>query len=286
MTGAPVEIVAAIITDAEGRTLLVRKRGTSAFMQPGGKREPGEDDIAALAREIREELGCEVIADSVVLAGVFRAPAANETGREVVAQVYRVDVEGEPKASAEIIEAAWIDPASPGTIELAPLTRDHVLPLMANGSPAKSMEASWPDLAGRLVNGEHVLPVRIYFEDTDFSGVVYHGSYVRFLERGRTDFLRLLGVGHDALDKGEHGEPLAFAVARMVIDFRRPARIDDLVEVVTKPGELTGARVVLLQSIRRGAETLVTAEVTVAMINAAGQPRRWPETIRNKISGR
>ena len=285
MNGPPVEIVVAIIRDGEGRMLLVRKRGTSAFMQPGGKREPGEDDIAALAREIREELGCEVIADSVVLAGVFRAPAANERGREVVAQVYRVDLEGAPTAQAEIVEAMWIDPAAPGAIELAPLTRDHVLPLLAQSSPVAD-GGKWPDLAGRLVDGEHILPVRIYFEDTDFSGVVYHGSYVRFLERGRTDFLRLLGIGHDALDKGEHGEPLAFAVRRMTLDFLKPARIDDLVEVVTKPGEMTGARAVLAQTIRRGAETLVTAEVTVAMINANGQPRRWPETIRNKISGR
>jgi len=136
MNRPPVEIVAAIISDGEGRTLLVRKRGTSAFMQPGGKREPGEDDIAALARELREELGCELIADSVVLAGEFRAPAANEQGREVVAQVYRVDVEGEPRAQAEIDDAVWIDPATPGAIELAPLTRDIVLAMLAGTASA------------------------------------------------------------------------------------------------------------------------------------------------------
>jgi acyl-CoA thioester hydrolase len=147
------------------------------------------------------------------------------------------------------------------------------------------VSAGWPDLAGRLEGGGHVLPVRVYFEDTDFSGVVYHGSFVRFMERGRTDFLRLLGIGHDALDKGAHGEPLAFAVRRLVIDFLKPARIDDLLEIVTEPGEMTGARGMLRQSVRRGDETLVTAEVTVALINASGQPRRWPEAIREMLSG-
>ena len=143
----------------------------------------------------------------------------------------------------------------------------------------------WPDLAGHLEGSRHILPVRIYFEDTDFSGVVYHGSYVRFMERGRTDYLRLLGVGHDALDKGEHGEPLAFAVRRMTIEFLKPARIDDVIEVETRVGELAGARIVLAQTVRRGAELLVTAEVTVALINAAGQPRRIPEAVRERLSG-
>lgn len=144
----------------------------------------------------------------------------------------------------------------------------------------------WPDLAGRLIEGgRHILPVRIYFEDTDFSGVVYHGSYVRFMERGRTDYLRLLGVGHDALDKGEHGEPLAFAVRRMIIEFLKPARIDDVIEIETRVSELAGARIVLAQTVRRGAEFLVTAEVTVALINAVGQPRRVPEAVRERLAG-
>ncbi len=144
--------------------------------------------------------------------------------------------------------------------------------------------SDWPDLAGRIEGGVHILPVRIYFEDTDFSGVVYHGSYVRFLERGRTDFLRVLGIGHDALDKGEHGEPLAFTVRRMTLDFLKPARIDDVVVVETRAGELTGARGVIGQTIRRGADILVTAEVTVALIDAEGRPRRWPDAIRDTIA--
>jgi len=138
-------------------------------------------------------------------------------------------------------------------------------------------------LDGRLEDGAHVLPLRIYFEDTDFSGVVYHGSYVRFLERGRTELLRALGIGHDALDKGAHGERLAFAVRRLVIEFLKPARIDDVVEVETRPRDVSGARGVLAQEIRRGEDVLVTAEVTVALINGEGKPRRWPEAIRDAL---
>jgi acyl-CoA thioester hydrolase len=143
----------------------------------------------------------------------------------------------------------------------------------------------WPDLAGRLIPGGHVLPVRVYFEDTDFSGVVYHGAYIRFMERARSDYLRLLGVGHDALDRGEMGEPLAFAVRRIVVEFLRPARIDDVLEIETHAGHLGGARIVLAQTVRRGAEVLVTAEVTVVMINGQGQARRLPETVRAVLTG-
>jgi acyl-CoA thioester hydrolase len=143
----------------------------------------------------------------------------------------------------------------------------------------------WPDLAGRLIAGGHILPVRVYFEDTDFSGVVYHGAYIRYMERGRSDYLRRLGVGHDALDRGEHGEPLAFAVRRIAAEFLRPARIDDVLEVETRAADLGGARIVLSQTVRRGDTVLVTAEVTVVMINADGRARRLPEAIRAVLQG-
>ena len=129
MSRLPVEIVAALIRDAGGRVLLVRKAGTDAFMQPGGKREPGEDDLTALARELREELGCQMLRSSAVPVGVFRAPAANEPDREVVAAVYAVDVEGRIAAQAEIAEMLWVDPRRLPSVALAPLTRDHILPL-------------------------------------------------------------------------------------------------------------------------------------------------------------
>jgi len=129
MDGGTIKIVAALIRDDAGRVLLVRKRGTDAFMQPGGKRDAGEDDVAALSREIAEELGCVVIAASMFSLGEFDAIAANEPGFRVQANLYRVEVTGEITPNQEIDEAIWIDPAAPPDIPLAPLTRDHVLPL-------------------------------------------------------------------------------------------------------------------------------------------------------------
>jgi acyl-CoA thioester hydrolase len=143
---------------------------------------------------------------------------------------------------------------------------------------------AWPDLAGRLVPGGHVLPVRVYFEDTDFSGVVYHASYLRFMERGRSDFLRLLGVSHGRLEEGAEGESLAFAVRRMEIDFLRPARIDEILQVETALADITRARIVLRQAVRRGAESVVAATVTVVLVNAAGKPRRLPPSIVGRLA--
>ena len=127
--------------------------------------------------------------------------------------------------------------------------------------------------------------MRVYFEDTDFSGVVYHGAYIRFMERGRSDFLRRLGVGHDALDRGEHGEPLAFAVRRIAAEFLRPARIDDVLEVETRSGAARRRPHRPVADGRRGDEVLVTAEVTVVMINGAGQARRLPDAVRAVLVG-
>jgi len=126
-----IKIVAALILDGAGRVLLVRKRGTHAFMQPGGKRDVGEDDIAALLREISEELGCGVVTSSIRPRGAYNAAAANEPGFRVQANLYRVEVKGEIVPGQEIDETIWVDPAAPPDIPLAPLTRDHVLPLTA-----------------------------------------------------------------------------------------------------------------------------------------------------------
>jgi 8-oxo-dGTP diphosphatase len=122
-------VVAALIRDRDGRVLLVRKRGTAAFMQPGGKRGIGESDITALSREITEELGCRVKATSAQALGVFSCAAANEPGFQVDAAVYAVDVEGQIKAANEIDQVVWIDPHALPDLPFAPLTRDHVLPL-------------------------------------------------------------------------------------------------------------------------------------------------------------
>lgn len=124
-----ISVVAALIRDDSGRVLLVRKRGTAAFMQPGGKRDAGESDVAALSREIVEELGCRVTENSARPLGVFECQAANEPGFRVQAAVYAVDVEGAIAPKAEIDEMVWVDPAALPDLHLAPLTRDHVLPL-------------------------------------------------------------------------------------------------------------------------------------------------------------
>jgi 8-oxo-dGTP diphosphatase len=122
-------IVAALIRDDAGRVLLVRKRGTAAFMQPGGKREPGESDMDALSRELAEELGCIVDRRTARSIGEFECEAANEPDAAVRACVYAVTIEGAVKPQAEIGEVVWVDPAAPPALNFAPLTRDHVLPL-------------------------------------------------------------------------------------------------------------------------------------------------------------
>jgi len=133
MDNRTIKVVAALIRDQEGRVLVVRKRGTKAFMQPGGKLDAGEDDVTALAREISEELGCLLVPASIRPLGEFDAVAANEPGCRVQANLYRAEVTGDIAPGQEIDEAIWIDPASPPDIHLAPLTRDHVLPLASTG---------------------------------------------------------------------------------------------------------------------------------------------------------
>jgi 8-oxo-dGTP diphosphatase len=121
VTTQVVDIVTAVIRDDLGRMLVVRKRGSAIFMKPGGKRELGEDDLTALARELDEELGCTLV--SADLLGLFEAPAANEAGFTVKAATYLTRIEGEIAVQAEIEEMAWIDIADPGDIRLAPLMR-------------------------------------------------------------------------------------------------------------------------------------------------------------------
>jgi 8-oxo-dGTP diphosphatase len=124
-----ISVVAALIRDPDGRVLLVRKRGTAAFMQPGGKRGIGESDVAALSREIIEELGCRVKDTSAQALGIFNCAAANEPGFQVNAAVYAVDVEGPIDPAGEIDQVVWIDPHALPDLPFAPLTRDYVLPL-------------------------------------------------------------------------------------------------------------------------------------------------------------
>jgi acyl-CoA thioester hydrolase len=127
----------------------------------------------------------------------------------------------------------------------------------------------------------HLLPVRVYYEDTDFSGLVYHASHLRFMERGRTELLRDLGIFQRALLEGSGGG-LFFVVRAMTIDFRRPALMDDLLTVETKVEAVAGASVDLSQRILRGEEALVTAAVKVAAVEG-GKARRLPPDVRAKF---
>jgi 8-oxo-dGTP diphosphatase len=129
MSVGVISVVAALVRDDSGRVLLVRKRGTAAFMQPGGKRDAGECDVAALSRELTEELGCYLVENSARSLGLFECVSANEPGFRVRAAVYAVDVEGAIAPKAEIEEVVWVDPHAPPDLHFAPLTRDHVLPL-------------------------------------------------------------------------------------------------------------------------------------------------------------
>ena len=133
--------------------------------------------------------------------------------------------------------------------------------------------------AGRFEGREHVLPVRIYYEDTDFTGVVYHANYLRYFERGRSDALRAAGVSHTDLLDGDR--PMAFTVVRMEIDFRRPARIDDALEVRTLYERIRGPRMFIRQRLLRDGDLLCEAGVEAACIDLSGRPARpSPELVR------
>jgi acyl-CoA thioester hydrolase len=136
-------------------------------------------------------------------------------------------------------------------------------------------------LDGAIRDGRHVQPVRVYYEDTDFSGIVYHANYLRFMERGRTNYLRLLGADQRALFEEAAAEApgFSFVVRSMQIDFRKPARMDDILEVVTTPVEVKGASIVLHQRVDRDGEMLVEATVQVAFISG-GRARPIPKALR------
>ena len=129
-------------------------------------------------------------------------------------------------------------------------------------------------LSGALTPFGHRLLARVYYADTDFSGVVYHARYLEFLERGRSDFLRLAGVHHTELASGE--DQIVWIVRRMEIDFKSPARIDDVLTIDTRTEKISGARITMSQQILRGETPLIEAKVEAAIIGANGRPRRFP----------
>jgi acyl-CoA thioester hydrolase len=133
---------------------------------------------------------------------------------------------------------------------------------------------------GRIENGRHVLPLRIYYEDTDAQGIVYYANWLRFLERGRTELLRMIGLEHSAL-RAESG--IQWIVRRCTIDYLRPARLDETIDIVTGCGEMRGASLDMIQEARRGEELLVRAELLVACIGSHGRPARLPLQARNAL---
>ncbi len=133
--------------------------------------------------------------------------------------------------------------------------------------------------AGVLAGREHRLPIRVYYEDTDFTGLVYHAGYARWFERGRSEFLRCAGVEHTAL----MAEDAAVVVTRLCIDYKKPARIDDALVVITSYERFSGPRVAIRQRIERAGELLVSAEVDCAVISMDGRPRRPPASLARAL---
>ena len=135
-------------------------------------------------------------------------------------------------------------------------------------------------LDGRFEGKVHILPIRIYYEDTDLSGVVYHANYLRYMERGRSEYFRAVGVKLAYLDDPE---PAAWALRKVSLEFVRPARVEDLIEVRTTATSLTGARLSADQAIYCGDALLTRGSVEACIMTLGGKPRRIPPEIRDKL---
>jgi acyl-CoA thioester hydrolase len=130
-----------------------------------------------------------------------------------------------------------------------------------------------------IQNGVHQLQMRVYYEDTDFSGFVYHANYLKFCERARSDWIRLLGINQNAMDESN----IVIVIRKMVCDFLRPARFDDILTVESSLGDCTGVRMIMHQRVKRGDESLFTAEVTAVLVDKAGKPKRLTPAFLNAM---
>jgi len=144
-------------------------------------------------------------------------------------------------------------------------------------SPERVSNHAQVPTAGVIEDGEHLLPVRVYYEDTDFTGIVYHANYLRYFERGRSDCLRVMGVSHTELRA--RAEPLAFAVRRIELEFVRPAKVDDALVVRTAYERLKGPRIFVRQRIERAGEEIASALVEVVCIRLDGRPVKPPADV-------
>jgi acyl-CoA thioester hydrolase len=146
--------------------------------------------------------------------------------------------------------------------------------MSGNGSSLKGL--------GRFENKIHLLPVNVYYEDTDLSGFVYHANYLKFMERGRTEFFRLAGVSKMA--GLEEAEPTAWTLRAIQVDYHRPARLDDALTVKTRLISITGARIQALQQVTCGETLLVTARIEACIATLSGKPRRLPPAVMDCLS--
>lgn len=137
------------------------------------------------------------------------------------------------------------------------------------------------DAFGRFAGKVHILPIRVYYEDTDLSGLVYHANYLRYMERGRSEFFRAAGITR--LAQLEEPEPTAWTLRKVSVEYFRPARIDDLIEVHTRCIALSGARMTADQKVHLGSTLLVHGQVEACIITLSGKPRRIPQEMRDKL---
>jgi acyl-CoA thioester hydrolase len=149
-------------------------------------------------------------------------------------------------------------------------------------SATPDMPCDPPQKASAASPAPHCFAVRVYYEDTDFSGFVYHASYLRFLERGRTEFLRALGIEHRGMFVNGEAGGFHFVVRAMIIEFLKPAHMDDSLLIETELSGIGGASIEMIQKIRRGAECLLSANVRIALVGG-GKARRIPAEILAKL---
>lgn len=153
------------------------------------------------------------------------------------------------------------------------------------GDMEKSVLHDHAPYQGHYDGPHHIFAVRVYYEDTDFSGIVYHGSYVRFLERARTDMLARIGIDQRAAFESGHG---AYAITQLNLKYKQAAKFDDALTIISHAHKVTGARVFIAQNIYRGDEHIIAAEIEAAFIHPSGRPTRqpaeWVESFRAKCT--
>jgi acyl-CoA thioester hydrolase len=137
-------------------------------------------------------------------------------------------------------------------------------------------------LSGHFEGKTHILPVRIYYADTDLSGVVYHANYLAYMERGRSEFFRACGIAR--LVQMDEPEPTAWTLRKVELEYLKPARIDDLLEVHTRMTALTGARMNAAQDVYLNGQMLTRGTIEACVITLTGKPRRIPQEVRDKLS--